>query len=331
MEKYIRRCLNSLVLKNDDLFSYLEVLVINDGSGDLSSEIAHEYQIKYPTVFRVIDKDNGNYGSCINLGLKEATGKYIKVLDADDYFDSAALVIHMQFLLSTDVDMIITGYNIIDDHDKICKRITFPYGEGNKMFLDDYCGDTNFVDFQMHGVTYKLSNITKNFYSQTEGVSYTDQEWIFRPVVYMNTFSYQKIFLYQYLVGRKGQTVDKDVTSTQMGIHFMLGIKRVNQYNNCIKIDTISEQKKNYLKNRLTKSICLIYVWAIVNRYCDEEEIREFDNSIRCLNEDIYRYISISNYSRFHGIKYIEYWRKHNKLPLSIKILTIIKQYLNMK
>lgn len=66
----------------------LEVLVVNDGSKDNSSAIAHEYQDKYPDTFRVIDKENGNYGSCVNRGLKEATGKYIKILDADDWFDN---------------------------------------------------------------------------------------------------------------------------------------------------------------------------------------------------------------------------------------------------
>ena len=77
MEKYLRRCLDSLIIDEEGM-KQLEVLVINDGSKDSSSQIAHEYQDKYPDTFRVIDKENGNYGSCINRGLKEATGKYVK-------------------------------------------------------------------------------------------------------------------------------------------------------------------------------------------------------------------------------------------------------------
>lgn len=84
MEKYLRHCLDSLIVPNMDK---VEVLMINDGSKDSSSAIGHEYQNRYPKTFRVIDKENGNYGSCINRGLKEATGKYVKVLDADDSFD----------------------------------------------------------------------------------------------------------------------------------------------------------------------------------------------------------------------------------------------------
>lgn len=91
MQDYLHRCLYSLVLEDEQLMSQLEVLVINDGSKDRSSEIGHEYEAKYPDVIRVIDKENGNYGSCVNRALAEATGKYFRMLDADDWCDTSAL------------------------------------------------------------------------------------------------------------------------------------------------------------------------------------------------------------------------------------------------
>ena len=52
------------------------------------------------------------------------------------------------------------------------------------------------------------SEIIQNIgYIQTEGISYTDQEWIFYPMQHMNTFCYIDIILYNYLIGREGQTV----------------------------------------------------------------------------------------------------------------------------
>ena len=57
MEKYLRRCLDSLIIDEEGM-KQLEVLVINDGSKDSSSQIAHEYQDKYPDTFRVIDYEN---------------------------------------------------------------------------------------------------------------------------------------------------------------------------------------------------------------------------------------------------------------------------------
>ena len=85
MEKYLDRCLSSLIV-SDEKMQCLEVLVINDGSKDRTSEIAHTYEERFPGTFRVVDKENGHYGSCVNRGLKEARGTFIKVLDADDYF-----------------------------------------------------------------------------------------------------------------------------------------------------------------------------------------------------------------------------------------------------
>lgn len=69
MEAYIGKCLDSLLIPE---FDQVEVLVVNDGSKDRSSEIAHSYAERYPDSIRVIDKPNGNYGSCINAALLNA-------------------------------------------------------------------------------------------------------------------------------------------------------------------------------------------------------------------------------------------------------------------
>ena len=60
MEAYIGKCLDSLLIPE---FDAVEVLVVNDGSKDRSSEIAHSYADRYPGSIRVIDKPNGNSGS----------------------------------------------------------------------------------------------------------------------------------------------------------------------------------------------------------------------------------------------------------------------------
>ena len=86
MEAYLPKCLGSLIIDEQELLQKLDVIVVNDGSKDRTSEIAHEFETKYPGVFRVVDKTNGHYGSCINAGLAVATGTFIKVLDADDYY-----------------------------------------------------------------------------------------------------------------------------------------------------------------------------------------------------------------------------------------------------
>ena len=128
MEAYLPYCLDSLLVKAN--LGCLEVLVVNDGSRDRTSEIAHAYEKSWPDVLRVIDKENGNYGSCVNRGLKEARGKYIKILDADDSFDTANFEKYLAFLQMTDADLVISDFAVVDENRNITRMVThgFPAG-----------------------------------------------------------------------------------------------------------------------------------------------------------------------------------------------------------
>ena len=82
VEKYIRRCLDSLV--NQTIDDY-EVIFVNDGSPDNSKDIILEYMEKYPDIIKLYDKENGGQGSARNLGIKKATGEYLGFVDSDDF------------------------------------------------------------------------------------------------------------------------------------------------------------------------------------------------------------------------------------------------------
>ena len=79
MEKYIRQCLESLMIR--EILDKIEILVVLDGSTDRSEEIAMEYVAAHPDSVRVISKPNGGHGSAINTGMDHAAGEYVKVLD----------------------------------------------------------------------------------------------------------------------------------------------------------------------------------------------------------------------------------------------------------
>ena len=107
-EKYIRRCLASLL--GPEVLESIEVLVINDGSKDHSSEIAREYVEKYPDTVVLVDKENGGHGSTINAGVERAKGKYFRVLDSDDWFNTVEFVEYVNRLQSEDADLVVTDY-----------------------------------------------------------------------------------------------------------------------------------------------------------------------------------------------------------------------------
>ena len=206
MQAYLNRCLDSLVVEEDALMEALEVLVVNDGSKDGSSAIAHDYQQRFPATFRVIDKENGNYGSCINRGLSEARGKFIKILDADDWFDGGPFALYLQKLLELEepVDLVLTDYTKVDEEGKVLAACRFPLEYDRVFSFQEYPGLDYFAH---HALTYRKDFLLEHAYRQTEGISYTDNEWMYYPQLYVDRCVYWNLDVYRYFIGREGQTM----------------------------------------------------------------------------------------------------------------------------
>ena len=83
VEKYLSTALDSFLA--GDVLDKIEVLIVNDGSKDSTAAVANEYVEKYPETYRLINKQNGGHGSAINAGADAANGKFLKVIDADDW------------------------------------------------------------------------------------------------------------------------------------------------------------------------------------------------------------------------------------------------------
>lgn len=260
MEKLLSRCLESLIIDNMDL---LEVLVINDGSKDRSSEIAHKYECKYPNTFRVIDKENGNYGSCINRGLKEAIGKYIKILDADDYFDTNALCNLIKFLLFCKSDIIITPFTIRNFKNEKLSVFDVP----KKYTFNNY--DVNVLNFKelqlgnlckMHAMCVKKNMLIENGYYQTEGISYTDTQFVFYSLLYGNSLSFVDYNVYQYCIGRDEQTMSTN-SMIKNNMHFYNNAYRMISEFLKIEMNDLPLAKLDNLKLCINSLLhCFIYV-----------------------------------------------------------------------
>ena len=80
VEKYLTVCIDSL--KNQGGLR-MEIILVNDGSTDLSGEIADEYAKKEERI-KVIHQENGGASAARNVGLDIATEEYIAFLDSDD-------------------------------------------------------------------------------------------------------------------------------------------------------------------------------------------------------------------------------------------------------
>ena len=108
VEAYLAGCLESLL--NTEEREKTEILVIDDGSKDTTGNIADRFQTLYPSVVRVIHKENGGHGSTINAGIREASGQYFRVLDSDDCVDSEAYDSYLKKLVDIDCDLVATPF-----------------------------------------------------------------------------------------------------------------------------------------------------------------------------------------------------------------------------
>ena len=214
MEAYLAQCVES-ILRTPSL-AMVEIIIVNDGSKDKTLRIAKQYAEHYGSTVRVVDKPNGNYGSTINAALPLVQGEYVKILDADDRFDGSRVAEMLAFLRKMQgVDMVVTPFVEVEGrHERrveynIYSRKVYEYGKA-------YDADKVFADgviryFAMHGVCYRTELLLGMHYRQSEGISYTDQEWVFYPLFRVKTIAFADIPLYRYNLSREGQTMDVSV------------------------------------------------------------------------------------------------------------------------
>ena len=213
-EQYLSGCLDSLNIGVDDK---IEAIVVNDGSTDKTSEIAHNYAKRLPFI-KVIDKENGGHGSGINVGIDQATGLIFKILDSDDHIDKEGLL----NLLSTlekhveegnVADLYLADYwscpddggpRVITSHKKWVKELNVvkDFSNYKKVPESKY--------FMTHELFVKTSVLRKNYVRLVEHCFYEDTKYTLDAFMYCKNFCYVDKPVYLYTVGRDGQSVSLD-------------------------------------------------------------------------------------------------------------------------
>ena len=118
-EKYIARCLRSLVKQSMDRKEY-EIIVINDGSTDKTSKILEQF-LEYITLI----ESEKNYGLPITLnkGIKKSLSKYMVRVDSDDYVNEDFLKFLYSFISQNNsYDAVSCDYFLVDDKEEILSR-----------------------------------------------------------------------------------------------------------------------------------------------------------------------------------------------------------------
>lgn len=261
VEKYIDKCLNSLV---NQTLNEIEIIIVNDGSPDNSQKIIDKYVKKYPNKVKSFIKENGGQGSARNLGLKYAKGEYISFVDSDDWIDFDALEKMYNLAKKEKSDIVICDmvdhypdYEIYHNCTKYNSVFEVTPSACNKIFKRSIIKDIRFLsklwyeDFNFTTKilfnTDKISNISKEFYHCNCGhISTMNNDNSLKNLDMITIID----DIIDYL--KKNNKYDKNIISYLIFDHILITtINRVSIQNSNDKKEVINKLIK-YCKNNIS-------------------------------------------------------------------------------
>ena len=285
VKKYVRHTIWSLVnQKNADK---IEILVINDGSKDDTSGTAKEYAAKIDKtgkIIRVIDKENGGHGSALNRGVEEARGKYVKLIDGDDTVDSKAFEKLVGLLENEDCDVVLNNFreDVPYDNRVTARKYYKMLSEGVEYHIDDLCFDN--YGFKVWGPlistsTYKLEMLKRRPFSTTEKMSYDDMEWNLNVCINCRTLKYYDLDVYNYLIGRSGQSISEDSLKRNYPMHRQMVANLLKIYSD--NFDAISPNKRVLIEKTILLKMIRTHYELIYDLIKLPKAFRKFEKILK--------------------------------------------------
>ena len=270
----------------------VDVMIVDDGSKDETAEIALRYEKTFPGTFRLLTKENGGWGSTLNVGMKNACGKYFKQLDGDDYYSRENLEDFLKFLGETEADLVYSPFVTFDDATGGIIRILGAYSGYysffplNKTIPLSECD--NFIP-AMHAITVKTDVLQQNKISIMEHCFYTDIEYISFPIVYVNDVNFLDYSIYQYRIGLEGQSVSDEGFRKHYKDQLRV-VDRILEFYTINKENGLSKEKATFLFNILKALINTQYgiFFKLDNTEQTKHELIAFDTKLKQTNSMLY-------------------------------------------
>ena len=302
-ESYLQQAIDSLLVVKKDL----EIIIVNDGSKDKTSSIAHDYQLKHKDIVKVIDKLNGGHGSAINAGLKLASSEYVKVLDSDDWIDESSLKLLIRYMKEHDKnqlkpDLYITNfvYEHVEDQTQYERDYSsnfpaykfFNWNQINKRFK-------NSKTLLMHALIFKTKILKEIGLTLPEHTFYVDNIVAYVPLPYVKDIFYLDIPFYRYFIGRSDQSITlKNITSRYQQqirvLHIML---------NTYSYEFISQTPKKlakYMKHYIASMLMITQMFTLgEDTSIRRNEIRNIWKDLKKQDLKMYRFLKYRTYNTY--------------------------------
>lgn len=205
---FLDKCIPSMLVP--ELLSKIEIIVVNDGSTDATIEAASRYCLQYPDTVQLISQDNKGHGGALNTGCAAAKGKYLKVIDADDWVVTENLHKLIALLETCESDVVLTHHHTIDiGTGEIKNWRSYPPEFGKSYGFNEIMSDWRSFDRSLtfHGITYRTAFYQKYGHKLLEHIFYEDHEYATYPCCYAQSIIPFDLFLYEYRIGDVNQSV----------------------------------------------------------------------------------------------------------------------------
>lgn len=293
-EDYISRAIESILPGGEDV----EIIIVNDGSKDGTLKIAKEYKEKYPDIIKVVDKENGGHGDAVNFGLANATGKYFKVVDSDDWVNEEALLLILSFLKELErddkeIDMLVSNYvyekvgaahkKCIHYRNVLPQDKIFTWDEIGRFHLDQY--------ILMHSVIYRTSMIKLSQMTLPKHTFYVDNIYVYYPLPHVRKIYYMDVDFYRYFIGREDQSVNEKVMISRVDQQIFVTKTMIDMYH---LRDISSRKLRHYMVNYL--AIMMTVSSIILIRSKTKENIEK--------KRELWKYLKMKDFKAYVKIRY---------------------------
>lgn len=243
VEKYLERCVNSLLHQDIDKSEY-EIILVNDGSTDNSYEIANKLSLRFSNI-HLISQTNSGQGKARNRGMEIARGRYIMFVDSDDQLLPGTLKDVLNLAIGSKAEVCAYGMIYFDENGERHYGAIQPFVAG-RIYTGKYAilhhADTG------SSCTYLFLREFLNKYKLTflEGIYHEDVDFIMR--IYALTdrmvFSNKTIYSYTYNSESTDRKIDFNKKLKQYRDEFII-IKHLRDFSIEYSIDSTL---KNYYK-----------------------------------------------------------------------------------
>ena len=207
---FLEKCIRSML--HPQLLEKLEIIVVNDGSVDDTAAIAQGFVREYPAAVRLINQENKGHGGALNTGCNAATGKYLKVIDADDWVETDNLPAFVAFLEGCEADVVLTHHDTRDiSSGEIKSWKSYPQSFGQAYTLEQImvCPQNFDRSLTFHGITYRTDFYQAQGIALSEKVFYEDHEYATFACCRAAAVTCVDLLIYHYRIGDVQQSVSE--------------------------------------------------------------------------------------------------------------------------